>query len=177
MRSATIQEAVGHISWKPPSRKKPSLPLSVLQIDQKQFDKILDLIESGKKEGAKLECGGSAMEDRGLFIKPTVFSEVTDTMRIAKEEVRGLRGRPCPVLSRPWGWEKGLGLSKRAFSRAKGSPKPLGGECFPFSAVSSLSSGQSSCPGTPELCVELVLTPISMPCLSSLGNNSPSSVF
>nr|XP_035948792.1 aldehyde dehydrogenase family 1 member A3 isoform X2 [Halichoerus grypus] len=59
------------------------------QIDQKQFDKILDLIESGKKEGAKLECGGSAMEDRGLFIKPTVFSEVTDTMRIAKEEIFG----------------------------------------------------------------------------------------
>ncbi|KAG8516287.1 Aldehyde dehydrogenase family 1 member A3 [Galemys pyrenaicus] len=59
------------------------------QIDQKQFDKILDLIESGKKEGAKLECGGSAMEDRGLFIKPTVFSEVTDSMRIAKEEIFG----------------------------------------------------------------------------------------
>nr|KAF6399106.1 aldehyde dehydrogenase 1 family member A3 [Molossus molossus] len=59
------------------------------QIDQHQFDKILDLIESGKKEGAKLECGGSAMEDRGLFIKPTVFSDVTDTMRIAKEEIFG----------------------------------------------------------------------------------------
>uniref|UniRef100_A0A2K6FB13 Aldehyde dehydrogenase 1 family member A3 n=1 Tax=Propithecus coquereli TaxID=379532 RepID=A0A2K6FB13_PROCO len=59
------------------------------QIDQKQFDKILELIESGKKEGAKLECGGSAMEDRGLFITPTVFSEVTDNMRIAKEEIFG----------------------------------------------------------------------------------------
>nr|BAF93875.1 aldehyde dehydrogenase family 1 subfamily A3 [Rattus norvegicus] len=59
------------------------------QIDQKQFDKILELIESGKKEGAKLECGGSAMEDRGLFIKPTVFSDVTDNMRIAKEEIFG----------------------------------------------------------------------------------------
>ncbi|XP_036087939.1 aldehyde dehydrogenase family 1 member A3 isoform X3 [Rousettus aegyptiacus] len=59
------------------------------QIDQHQFDRILDLIESGKEEGAKLECGGSAMKDRGLFIKPTVFSEVTDTMRIAKEEIFG----------------------------------------------------------------------------------------
>ena len=65
----------------------PLIPFCVLQIDQKQFDKILELIESGKKEGAKLECGGSAMEDRGLFIKPTVFSDVTDNMRIAKEEV------------------------------------------------------------------------------------------
>lgn len=61
--------------------------MCLFQIDQKQFDKILELIESGKKEGAKLECGGSAMEDRGLFIKPTVFSDVTDNMRIAKEEV------------------------------------------------------------------------------------------
>uniref|UniRef100_A0A2K6C9T7 Aldehyde dehydrogenase 1 family member A3 n=1 Tax=Macaca nemestrina TaxID=9545 RepID=A0A2K6C9T7_MACNE len=59
------------------------------QIDRKQFNKILELIESGKKEGAKLECGGSAMEDKGLFIKPTVFSEVTDNMRIAKEEIFG----------------------------------------------------------------------------------------
>ncbi|XP_075288027.1 retinaldehyde dehydrogenase 3 isoform X2 [Opisthocomus hoazin] len=59
------------------------------QIDQKQFDKILELIESGKKEGAKLECGGLAIEDRGLFIKPAVFSEVTDNMRIAKEEIFG----------------------------------------------------------------------------------------
>ncbi|XP_015667344.1 aldehyde dehydrogenase family 1 member A3 isoform X2 [Protobothrops mucrosquamatus] len=59
------------------------------QIDQQQFDKILDLIESGKKEGAKLECGGLAMGDCGLFIKPTIFSEVTDNMRIAKEEIFG----------------------------------------------------------------------------------------
>lgn len=60
---------------------------SYLQIDQKQFDKIMDLIESGKNEGATLECGGSAWGQQGLFIQPTVFSNVTDDMRIAKEEV------------------------------------------------------------------------------------------
>uniref|UniRef100_A0A8C7KDX5 Aldehyde dehydrogenase 1 family, member A3 n=1 Tax=Oncorhynchus kisutch TaxID=8019 RepID=A0A8C7KDX5_ONCKI len=59
------------------------------QIDQKQFDKILELIDSGKKEGAKLECGGVAMEDTGLYIQPTVFSQVKDHMRIAKEEIFG----------------------------------------------------------------------------------------
>ncbi|KAE8618354.1 hypothetical protein XENTR_v10009361 [Xenopus tropicalis] len=59
------------------------------QIDQDQFDKILELIQSGKEEGAKLECGGSAVGERGFFIKPTVFSEVTDDMRIAKEEIFG----------------------------------------------------------------------------------------
>lgn len=47
----------------------------------------MELIESGKKEGATLECGGSAWGQQGLFIQPTVFSNVTDDMRIAKEEV------------------------------------------------------------------------------------------
>uniref|UniRef100_A0A8C5NGU9 aldehyde dehydrogenase (NAD(+)) n=1 Tax=Gouania willdenowi TaxID=441366 RepID=A0A8C5NGU9_GOUWI len=57
------------------------------QIDQKHFDKIMDLIASGKREGATLECGGSAWGQQGCFIQPTVFSNVTDDMRIAKEEV------------------------------------------------------------------------------------------
>lgn len=60
---------------------------SYLQIDQTQFDKIMDLIESGKNDGATLECGGSAWGQQGLYIQPTVFSNVTDDMRIAKEEV------------------------------------------------------------------------------------------
>ncbi|XP_071780132.2 aldehyde dehydrogenase 1A1-like [Centroberyx gerrardi] len=59
------------------------------QIDQKQFDKIMELIASGEREGATLECGGSAWGQRGLFIQPTVFSNVTDDMRIAKEEIFG----------------------------------------------------------------------------------------
>ncbi|XP_063304893.1 retinaldehyde dehydrogenase 3 [Pelobates fuscus] len=59
------------------------------QIDQEQFNKVMGFIQCGKEEGAKLECGGSAIGDRGLFIKPTVFSEVTDDMRIAKEEIFG----------------------------------------------------------------------------------------
>ncbi|KAM8886082.1 aldehyde dehydrogenase 1A1-like isoform 2-T2 [Spinachia spinachia] len=59
------------------------------QIDQKQFDKIMELIESGKQEGATLECGGSAWGQQGLFIQPTVFSNVTDDMRIAREEIFG----------------------------------------------------------------------------------------
>uniref|UniRef100_A0A672G604 Aldehyde dehydrogenase domain-containing protein n=1 Tax=Salarias fasciatus TaxID=181472 RepID=A0A672G604_SALFA len=59
------------------------------QIDQKQFDKVMDLIESGKKEGARLEYGGEAVAEKSLFIKPTVFSGVKDHMRIAKEEIFG----------------------------------------------------------------------------------------
>ena len=59
------------------------------QIDNQQFNKILEMIESGKKEGAKLECGGSRWGDKGFFIQPTVFSNVTDNMTIAREEIFG----------------------------------------------------------------------------------------
>uniref|UniRef100_A0AAR2KYG5 Aldehyde dehydrogenase domain-containing protein n=1 Tax=Pygocentrus nattereri TaxID=42514 RepID=A0AAR2KYG5_PYGNA len=59
------------------------------QIDRKQYDKILELIESGRREGARLECGGVPWGQKGLYIQPTVFSEVTDDMRIAKEEIFG----------------------------------------------------------------------------------------
>jgi acyl-CoA reductase-like NAD-dependent aldehyde dehydrogenase len=52
------------------------------------FNKVLRLIKSGKSEGAKLECGGERLGDTGYFIKPTVFSDVTDNMTIAKEEVK-----------------------------------------------------------------------------------------
>ena len=42
------------------------------------------MVESGKSEGAVLECGGSKIEGKGFFVKPTVFSGVTDSMRIAR---------------------------------------------------------------------------------------------
>ncbi len=54
------------------------------QIDAQQTDKILGLIESGKKEGAKLETGGNRVGSEGFFIAPTVFSNVEDNMRIAR---------------------------------------------------------------------------------------------
>uniref|UniRef100_A0A4W4G2W6 Aldehyde dehydrogenase domain-containing protein n=1 Tax=Electrophorus electricus TaxID=8005 RepID=A0A4W4G2W6_ELEEL len=54
-----------------------------------QFDMILELVESGKREGARLECGGYALQDKALFIQPAVFSDVIDHMRLAKEEVFG----------------------------------------------------------------------------------------
>ena len=49
----------------------------------------MGLIETGKKEGAKLECGGNRVGDKGFFIEPTVFSDVKDDMRIATEEIFG----------------------------------------------------------------------------------------
>ena len=49
--------------------------------------KILNLIKSGKDEGAKMLCGGSRFGDKGFFVNPTVFADVQDHMRIAREEV------------------------------------------------------------------------------------------
>lgn len=61
-----------------------------IQVDEDQFNRIMEFIESGKKEGATVEFGGERFGDVGYFIKPTVFSNVKDDMRIAKEEVRCL---------------------------------------------------------------------------------------
>jgi len=57
-----------------------------------QYDKIKDLIEKGIGEGAKLVCGGLECpegSDKGYFIRPTIFSEVNNTMTIAREEIFG----------------------------------------------------------------------------------------
>ncbi|KAL0121830.1 hypothetical protein PUN28_006946 [Cardiocondyla obscurior] len=59
------------------------------QIDQEMLDKVIGLINSGKQQGAVVEAGGSRKGSVGYFVQPTVFSNVTDDMRIAKEEIFG----------------------------------------------------------------------------------------
>lgn len=59
------------------------------QVDQVTFDKILKYIEYGKQDGAKLEIGGKRWGTEGFFVEPTVFSNVTDDMRIAQDEIFG----------------------------------------------------------------------------------------
>lgn len=61
------------------------------QIDQEQLTKILSLIESGKSEGAKCVAGGERHTEHGegYYVKPTVFADVQDNMRIAREEIFG----------------------------------------------------------------------------------------
>ena len=53
-------------------------------IDENQTKKVLELVESGKKEGAVLEIGGERVGKTGFYVAPTVFSNVTDNMRIAR---------------------------------------------------------------------------------------------
>ncbi|XP_077870267.1 aldehyde dehydrogenase 1A1-like [Saccoglossus kowalevskii] len=59
------------------------------QVSKVQLERVLELIESGKKEGAVLQCGGGRHGDKGYFVESTVFSNVEDNMRIAKEEIFG----------------------------------------------------------------------------------------
>lgn len=59
------------------------------QVDKIQMDKILGYIESGKKEGAKLLCGGGRVGKKGFYVESTVFGGVKDHMKIAKEEIFG----------------------------------------------------------------------------------------
>jgi len=63
------------------------------QVSGGQRDKILGYIADGKKEGADLITGGNKFGDKGFFVEPTVFANVTDDMTIAKEEIFG------PVMS------------------------------------------------------------------------------
>lgn len=59
------------------------------QVDDVQMAKILELIESGKSQGAKLCCGGKRIGEMGYFVEPTVFADVDPNMRIAREEIFG----------------------------------------------------------------------------------------
>jgi aldehyde dehydrogenase (NAD+) len=59
------------------------------QVSQEQCDRVLGYIEAGKKEGAKLLTGGRRHGERGYFVEPTVFDQVNDNMKIAKEEIFG----------------------------------------------------------------------------------------
>ncbi|MCB1345861.1 MAG: aldehyde dehydrogenase family protein [Rhodobacteraceae bacterium] len=80
-RVASAHEAGGHIG-----------PV----VSQAQFDKIQGLIQKGIDEGARLVAGGLGRPDglnRGYFVRPTVFADVSNDMTIAREEIFG------PVLS------------------------------------------------------------------------------
>ena len=66
-------------------------------INKTQQEKVANYIEIGRQEGATLACGGAIPSlqgfEGGCFIEPTVFTQVSDGMRIAREEIFG------PVMS------------------------------------------------------------------------------
>nr|WP_195759839.1 aldehyde dehydrogenase family protein [Paracoccus sp. S-4012] len=65
-------------------------------VSKQQWEKIQDLIQKGIDEGARLVAGGTGLPEgvnRGYFVRPTVFADVTNDMTIARQEIFG------PVLS------------------------------------------------------------------------------
>jgi aldehyde dehydrogenase (NAD+) len=123
-------------------------------------------VEIGKKDGAKLLCGGEPLtggaHDKGFFYKPTVFGDVTHTMRIAREEIFG------PVLScikvrdfdeavkvlndTPYGlsssiYTRNVNLAMKAIETIEAgityvNAPTIGAEChFPFGGVKDTGNG------------------------------------
>ena len=65
-------------------------------VSKVQYDKVVNLINEGIKEGATLAAGGPDLPNglnKGYFVKPTIFSDVNNDMKIARQEIFG------PVLS------------------------------------------------------------------------------
>ena len=74
------------VPWKPETQMGS-------QINERQLEKILSYIEIGKKEGARVICGGERITDgelgKGCFMRPTLLADVTNDMRVAQEEIFG----------------------------------------------------------------------------------------
>jgi betaine-aldehyde dehydrogenase len=86
----------GSAAFRPGLPTDPATNMGAI-ISRAQFDKIMRYIEIGKAEGARLVLGGGSPADpalaNGFFIEPTIFTDVTMGMTIAREEIFG------PVLS------------------------------------------------------------------------------
>eukprot|EP01061_Rhynchopus_euleeides_P027407 TRINITY_DN44579_c0_g1_i1.p1 TRINITY_DN44579_c0_g1~~TRINITY_DN44579_c0_g1_i1.p1 ORF type:complete len:542 (+),score=201.93 TRINITY_DN44579_c0_g1_i1:66-1691(+) len=86
--NAAQERAVGG-AFTPGARQGP-------QVSDEQFDKVCELIESGKKQGAKVITGGGASKigkGKGYFVEPTVFADCDPSMDIWNKEIFG------PVMS------------------------------------------------------------------------------
>lgn len=58
-------------------------------VSKEQFNRVKSYIEIGKKEGAKTTVGGDVVDGKGYFVNPTVFVDVNNNMKIAREEIFG----------------------------------------------------------------------------------------
>ncbi|KAK1979953.1 aldehyde dehydrogenase [Colletotrichum cereale] len=67
------------------------------QITRAQYDRVLDYVQSAKDEGATIALGGAPAPQasgKGFFVQPTVFTDVTTSMRVYREEIFG----PCAAV-------------------------------------------------------------------------------
>ena len=87
---ARVKERIKH--FKPGIPTDPATTMGAI-VSKVQFDRVMSYIESAKQEGARLLTGGGPPNDpalaKGFYVEPTVFADVTMTMRIAREEIFG----------------------------------------------------------------------------------------
>lgn len=78
-------------------------------VDQNQLDQDVSYLEIGKKEGAKLLAGGERLsrETPGFYLQPALFTEATNDMRIAREEIFG----PVASVIRVKDYEEALAVA------------------------------------------------------------------
>ncbi len=58
-------------------------------VSREQQERVLSYIESGRAEGAKVATGGDSPAETGYFVPPTIFYDVRNDMKIAREEIFG----------------------------------------------------------------------------------------
>lgn len=85
MREVALAMVVGH-SLDPATQIGPI-------VSARQFDRVCSYLDLGPQEGASLQLGGAPLNQgymaRGFYVPPTIFGEVQDSMRIAREEIFG----------------------------------------------------------------------------------------
>src|SRR5437763_4676154 len=97
IHDAVIEEVRRRVAaFKPGIATDPQTTMGAI-VSRAQLERVMSAIESAKREGARLICGGGRPADlslaRGFFVEPTVFAGVMPSMTIAREEIFG------PVLS------------------------------------------------------------------------------
>jgi len=80
--------ADGKDAYVPGDPLDPQTSLGPLVTDEAQ-NRVLSYIDIGKQEGAQLKFGGDAPDINGAYVNPTLFTDVNNDMRIAREEIFG----------------------------------------------------------------------------------------
>jgi acyl-CoA reductase-like NAD-dependent aldehyde dehydrogenase len=77
-------------SWRPKDPLDPKTAMGSM-VDEGQMNRVLDYIDIGRKEGAKVAFGGERARKGtgGYYVEPTIFDDVKNSMRIAQEEIFG----------------------------------------------------------------------------------------
>jgi len=77
LKAINVGDPFGETSWHGP------------QVSQTQYDRIMNYIQAGKDEGAKVHIGGERIGTEGYFMQPTLFTDTKPDMKIVKEEIFG----------------------------------------------------------------------------------------